>query len=178
MNKEILNNENKETAEKLFEQIIKLGVNFKLEDEVTKRKVDFSKIQGELCDLPIKGENMEKILKIIENKILPYCTNFSSTKFMGFPDAGNSIAGITGAVLTDFLQQNLINSSFCAPMGTYLEIAVIQWLRTIVGYESNPNIKDIWNVGGIITYRRNRKQFNSYVISKGESHKKYNEERS
>ena len=76
MNKEILNNENKESAEKLFEQIIKLGVNFKLEDEVAKQKVDFSKIQRELCDLPIKGENMEEILKIIENKILPYCTNF------------------------------------------------------------------------------------------------------
>ncbi len=86
---------------------------------------------------------MEDIIEEIKEDILPYCTNFSSNNFMGFPDAGNSIAGISGALLTDFLQQNLINSSFCAPIGTYIEIALIQWLRRIVGYRNKKNIKNV-----------------------------------
>lgn len=49
------------------------------------------------------------------------------------------------------MQQNLINSSFCAPIATYMEIAVIKWLREIVGYK-NIEVNNIWDVGGIITY--------------------------
>ena len=70
---------------------------------------------------------------------------------MGFPDAGNSISGITGAIISDFMQQNLINSSFCAPIATFTEIAVVNWLRKIIGYETK-NINNIWDTGGIITY--------------------------
>jgi len=69
---------------------------------------------------------------------------------MGFPDAGNSVASISGAILSDFLQQNLINQSFCGPTATFVEIAVIQWLRDAVGY-TNKKANNIWNVGGIIT---------------------------
>lgn len=29
-----------------------------------------------------------------------------------------------------------INSSFCAPIATYTEIAVIKWLREIIGYST------------------------------------------
>ena len=82
--------------------------------------------------------------------MLPYCTNFSSPNFMGFPDAGNSVASLGGALLYNFLQQNLINQSFCGPSATFVEIAVIQWLREVVDYK-NGDINDIWDVGGIIT---------------------------
>ena len=70
---------------------------------------------------------------------------------MGFPDAGNSIAGLSGAIFADLLQQNLINSSFCAPIATFMEIAVIKWLRGLVNYNIK-SIKNIYDVGGIITY--------------------------
>ena len=49
------------------------------------------------------------------------------------------------------MQQNLINSSFCAPIATFTEIAVVNWLRKIIGYETK-NINNIWDTGGIITY--------------------------
>lgn len=151
MENNILNNENAEEAKKIFQDIVEMGTNFKLEDKIFEKKFYPEEIDKELSELPIDGKDMNEIIKTIKGKILPYCTNFSSSKFMGFPDAGNSISGISGAILTDFLQQNLINSSFCSPIGTYLEMAVIQWLRTIVGYK-NGKIEDINDVGGIITY--------------------------
>lgn len=152
MNNNILNNQNKEYASKIFHEIIDVGVDFKLQKNVLNEKFDFEKYKETICKLPENGENMEELIKEIKNNILPYCTNFSSSNFMGFPDAGNSIAAISGSVLTDFLQQNLINSSFCAPIGTYIEIAVIQWLRKLMGYQIADDIKNIWDVGGIITY--------------------------
>ncbi|MBU1070843.1 DegT/DnrJ/EryC1/StrS family aminotransferase [Patescibacteria group bacterium] len=98
----------------------------------------------------MKGKNPDKILKEFERDILPYCTNFSSPNFMGFPDSGNSVAALGGGMLYNFLQQNLINQSFCGPSATFVEIAVIQWLREIVGYK-NIKVNDIWDVGGVIT---------------------------
>ncbi len=67
-----------------------------------------------------------------------------------FPDAGNSVSGLVWSVLSDFLQQNLINQSFCAPVATFIEIATISWLRSIVGYKGW-KINDIDDVWGIIT---------------------------
>lgn len=100
---------------------------------------------------PINGTELKELLKKFQTEILPYCSNFSNENFMGFPDAGNSIAGISGAILADFLQQNLINSSFCAPIATYMEIAVIKWFRELLGYDIK-QINNIWDVGGVITY--------------------------
>ena len=105
MDRNVLNEETKDYAEKIFNKIIKLGIEFKLKDEVLLKKVDSEKIKNQIYQLPEEGENMENIIKEIKDDILPYCTNFSSNNFMGFPDAGNSIAGISGALLTDFLLQ-------------------------------------------------------------------------
>ena len=35
------------------------------------------------------GKEVEELLCEFHEKILPYCTNFSSRNFMGFPDAGH-----------------------------------------------------------------------------------------
>jgi L-2,4-diaminobutyrate decarboxylase len=70
---------------------------------------------------------------------------------MGFPDAGNAVAGIAGNITADLLQQNLINQSFCSPSGTFAEIAVVRWLREIVGYTNPEQVTDIFDVGGVIT---------------------------
>lgn len=148
--REILNQENKQYAEACLKQVLDIGLNFKLNNNFKAKKYmgqNFDK----LLDIPYDGVELKKLLKNFENEILPYCSNFANENFMGFPDAGNSIAGISGAVLADFLQQNLINSSFCAPIATYMEIAVIKWLREIIGYKTK-KINNIWDVGGIITY--------------------------
>ena len=148
--KNVLNNETKEYAKKCFKEIIDIGTDFKL-NEKTKKKVFDNKHKEKIFEMPNETQSVENIIKEMEENILPYCTNWSSPNFMGFPDAGNSIAGISGAIFSDFLQQNLANASICAPIGTYMEIAVIRWLRDVVGYENN-EVEDIWDAGGIITY--------------------------
>lgn len=148
--KQIVNKDNRAYAEKCFQNAVKLGIDFKLNNKVNESHFK-KEMLNELLDLPLNESTPEEILIEFKEKILPYCTNFSSEKFMGFPDAGNSISGITGAIISDFMQQNLINSSFCAPIATFTEIAVVNWLRKIIGYETK-NINNIWDTGGIITY--------------------------
>lgn len=148
--KEILNNKNKQYAEECLKQTLNMGLEFKLNNEFKSKKY-MGQNFDEILKMPYEGIELKELLKTFKQEILPYCSNFGNENFMGFPDSGNSIAGISGAILTDFLQQNLINSSFCAPIATYMEIAVIKWLREIMGYKIK-KINNIWDVGGIITY--------------------------
>ena len=146
----ILNNKNKDEVKEELKKVIDIGIDFKCQENFDQNKFAEEQMQ-ELLETPIKGVELDKLLEKFKEEILPYCSNFSTTNFMGFPDAGNSIAGLSGAIFTDLLQQNLINSSFCAPIATFMEIAVIKWLRELVGYNIK-SIKNIYDVGGIITY--------------------------
>jgi len=146
----ILNKNNKKEAKEFFDKIIDLGVDFKTQDIVTSKHLSEKLGKKLVKKFPERGKSLDKILEEFVADVLPYCTNFSSKKFMGFPDAGNSVASIGGAILYNFLQQNLINQSFCGPSATFVEIAVIQWLREVVGYK-NKDVNDIWDVGGVIT---------------------------
>lgn len=147
---QIINEKNKEYSKICFDEAIRVGMDFKINNKVNENHFD-KLMLNELLELPIEESNTKNVLNEFKNKILPYCTNFSSEKFMGFPDAGNSISGLTGAIISDFMQQNLINSSFCAPIATFTEIAVVNWLRQIIGYDTL-KIDNIWDVGGIVTY--------------------------
>ena len=147
----ILNKENAEYSKQLLNKIVNLGIEFKLKENVRDKHFSIAEKKEKLYEMPLEKTKIEDVINYMEEEILPYCSNFSTSKFMGFPDAGNSIGGLSGAILSDFLQQNLINSSFCAPIATYMEIAVIRWLREIIGYK-NVEINDIWDVGGVITY--------------------------
>jgi L-2,4-diaminobutyrate decarboxylase len=142
----ILHNDNKDESKLFLHKVIDTGIDFKLQENFKQKNLGAAEIDKILVDLPHKGMAEEEILEDFKEHILPYSTNFSSTKFMGFPDAGNSVSAIGGAFLCDLMQQNLINQSFCAPAATFAEIAVIRWLRESVGYH-NEAITDIWDVG-------------------------------
>lgn len=167
--KKVLNEQTKDYAKECFKEAIDIGVDFKLNEQVKKQKIDNKTIE-KIYEMPKETKSIEDILTEMQEEVLPYCTNWSSPNFMGFPDAGNSIAGITGAVLTDFLQQNLANASICAPIGTYMEIAVIRWLREVVGYK-NTKVDDIWDAGGIITYGGTASNSIAMMLAR-ENHKK------
>ena len=149
----ILNKQNKNRAKKFFHKIIDMGLEFKLKDQIIDKYLPVEKGKKMITNMPVKGMPVEKVLREFEKNILPYCTNFCSSNFMGFPDSCNSVASIGGSLLYNFIQQNLINQSFCAPSASFTEIAVIRWLREIVGYKNKPSnlINDIWDVGGVIT---------------------------
>lgn len=146
-----LSSGNKGIARDLFINAIDEGLEFKLQEDV--RKGDFSHLKPEdfIDTLPEKGQSVSAVQKEFNERFLPYCYNFASPNFMGFPDAGNSIAAIVGNLTTDFLQQNLINQTFCSPSGTFAEIAVVRWLREIVGYTNPEQVNDIFDVGGVVT---------------------------
>lgn len=147
----VLNDQNIDESRNFLSRIINIGLRFKLQKQVNARRATPEELKLKLVKpLSDKGVSVDGILDEFEDTILPYCTNFAAEKFMGFPDTGSSVAGIGGAVMTDLLQQNLINQSFCAPSATFVEVAVIQWLRDTVGY-SVTDPKNIWDVGGIIT---------------------------
>ena len=148
--KEILSENNYKYASECFNKALEMGIDFKLNNNFKEKKYSHENFE-ELLKTPVNGIELKELLNKVKCEILPYCSNFGNESFMGFPDAGNSIAGISGAILSDFLQQNLINSSFCAPIATYMEIAVIKWFRELLGYKIKP-INNIWDVGGVITY--------------------------
>lgn len=147
--------ENKESVKSILEEVISIGIDFKTKTSVKDSHLVISEqAKNIVTALRDDGESFPEILDDFKANILPYCTNFSSENFMGFPDAGNSIAAIAWAILKDFLQQNLINQSFCSPSATFVEIAVIRWLREVIWYENNiqsENIKNVFEVGWIIT---------------------------
>lgn len=165
----ILNKENKNDAKEQLKKVIDIGIDFKCQENFAEKKFAENQIQ-EILNTPIKGMDLDKLIEEFKKDILPYCSNFSTTNFMGFPDAGNSISGLCGAIFTDLLQQNLINSSFCAPIGTFMEIAVIKWLREIIGYDVK-TIKNIYDVGGIITYGGTGSNATAMLLAR-ENHRK------
>jgi L-2,4-diaminobutyrate decarboxylase len=147
----ILNKNNKKESERILQAALTMGIEFKIREDVQAKPLTVNDIDIILGSLPDQGRDMDALLEEFQETILPFCTNFSSSNFQGFPDAGNAVAGMTGALLADCLQQNLINQSFCAPSATYVEIAVLQWLRETVGFSNNEKLENIWGVGGIIT---------------------------
>lgn len=128
---------------------IEIGIKFKNQINVKNKGID-NKVINRVIHLEEDPNTIESVISILENEIIPRCTNFSSPNFMGFPDSGNSLYALFGAILSDLLQQNLINSTFCAPVATLIEIEVLQYIRKKIGYPVK-KIENIYDVGGIIT---------------------------
>lgn len=142
---------NREEVVQQLEKIIRLGVDFKLRQFIGK-----SASYEELYDIfdekmPSTGQSLPNLISLVENKIFPYSTNFASPYAMAFPDAGNSTAAIAGALLSDFINQNLINWHPCAPAGTVIEIIVLNWIRELIGYDVIDKPTTPMDVGGVIT---------------------------
>ncbi len=137
---------------KWLHEVLDLSIDFKLDSRVNKKIISNSDIKKLLArKLPFEGIDLDDILDSFKTEVMPFCTNFSSKNFMGFPDSGNSVAALGASIIKDFFQQNIINQSFCSPSGTFIEINVINWLRDLIGYETKDNISSIMDVGGIIT---------------------------
>jgi L-2,4-diaminobutyrate decarboxylase len=147
----ILSEDTSQEAKMHFSRAIDAGIEFKMQPNVRQGDLNDLNDQRLIDEIPLDGKSLDAVMQEFEERFLPYCYNFSSPQFMGFPDAGNSIAAITGNIYADFLQQNMINQSFCSPSGTFAEISVIRWLREVVGYQNKKTIDDIFDVGGLIT---------------------------
>lgn len=142
--------ENRDTVEDLLFQILRLGLDFKLRRQVNHFKSVDELIRDYVVDLPIEGSTATEVTDWVK-EMLHDSINFSSPMFMGFPDAGNSVAGMMGSLTEAMCQQNLINSDFCARAATFIEIATVRWLRQLVGYENPEQMASVEDVGGVAT---------------------------
>ncbi|HEW6771090.1 TPA: pyridoxal-dependent decarboxylase [Streptococcus pneumoniae] len=145
----LLNLENKEYFERELMSLISSLIDWKIDNSIVRRSNDRHEII-EIAPLPKSGQRLNDSIRYILNTI-DRNINFSSNKFMGFPDAGNSLAGLAAAIIEVFLQQNLINKDICSPMGSEIEAEVIIWLRQILGYSFDDKIYDVTKLGGAVT---------------------------
>lgn len=145
-----LNSSNRSTVESLLTEILNLGLDFKLRQQVNHFKSVDDLIRDYVVDLPSEGADTSQVIEWVK-EMLHDSINFSSTMFMGFPDTGNSVAGLMGSLIEALCQQNLINSDFCARAATFVEISTVRWLRELVGYTIPDQLCSVEDVGGVAT---------------------------
>lgn len=147
-NSQILNHTNQDYVRNILHEVVDAGIEFKN----TAPTFGKGSIEKNTISIQNKGIDINELIYSFKTEISTLCTNFGNTGFMGFPDAGNSVSGLVGAIFSDFMQQNLINESYCAPIATKMEIEVIKTLRNLCGYKEIAQINEISELGGIITY--------------------------
>ena len=142
-------------AAMLLKRVIDLGLEFKGRPEIFGQRVHPHALRDRLLDdLPEASRSIDDVLDEFRTAVLPSCKNESSPHFLGFGDTGDDVAALAGNLLATFTQQNLINQSFDAPSATFVEIAVLRWLRALIGYV-NPapcDVSSVWDVGGLMTH--------------------------
>ena len=144
---------NRERCQELISQAVSIGLDFKIQGSGGKPVVNHREQEQIMRDIvepiPEKGKPLDEVLSEFQSKVMNGSVNFSSPNFMAFPDCGNALATVAGHMLSGMLNQNLINSIYTSPTATFVEIAVINWLREIVGYPIVDKPQGIFDVGGI-----------------------------
>ncbi len=84
--------------------------------------------------VPNNPQSLEAIQKILEKKLLPYCTNVNHPGYMGLITPSPNPAGILGDLLASAINQNLGAYSI-GPSATAMELRVIRWLNDLIGYD-------------------------------------------
>lgn len=84
--------------------------------------------------IPNDPQSLERIQKILEEKLVPYCTHVNHPGYMGLITPSPNPAGILGDLLASALNQNLGGYTI-GPSATMMELQVIRWLNDLVGYD-------------------------------------------
>ncbi|MFC8528066.1 pyridoxal phosphate-dependent decarboxylase family protein [Nocardia sp. NPDC057227] len=138
----------------LLHHALDLGLEFKTRSAIFGRRDSAEAIRDLLLtDLPNMPAEAGAILDDFREQILPLCKNEASPRFLGFGDTGDDPLALAGSLLATLTQQNLINQSFDSPSATFIDIAVLRWLRELLDYP-NPDVgevRTVWDVGGMIT---------------------------
>lgn len=154
------------------DRLIKLSSDFKLDYPAAPEVVaeNVLKTQSVIPDNPV---NFEDILNVIRDEILPRSVNPSSPKFLSYPYAGNSKSGILGSLLSMLLHQNVMKMDW-GPYSTMNEIELISWMRDLVGFKNNLEIKNIKDSGGVITHSGTMSNSIAMLIAKEHFNSKSN----
>jgi glutamate/tyrosine decarboxylase-like PLP-dependent enzyme len=99
--------------------------------------------------LPKVGlDSIEALVFEMDSLVNTYSINQSTVNFMAFPESGNSKAAVAASMLIPLWNQNLISVDKSAPVGTFIEVQVIEWLRQLVGYRCEATVS-AENIGGV-----------------------------
>lgn len=147
------------STRRLFYKVIDLGFDFINGKErqnkvlVYKKPEFFKKMFSER--LPKDGVGNRDMIHLLKG-IGKYSISQSDLNYLAFPDSGNSVAGLLAEIYSKFLNQNLIAFDRSAPIATFIEIQLIEWLRELVGYKSKKiedmyslsEVSGMWTTGG------------------------------
>ncbi|MFE1596829.1 pyridoxal phosphate-dependent decarboxylase family protein [Nocardia sp. NPDC058705] len=142
------------TTTGLLHRAVDIGLQFKARPEIFGRRSSTREIRDLLVtELPVQPMTGEEVLAEFVDHVLPLCKNEASPRFMGFGDTGDDQLALMGSALAVLTQQNMINQSFDSPSATFVEIAVLRWLRDLLGYVNPPvdAVNTVWDVGGMVT---------------------------
>ncbi|OGD61187.1 hypothetical protein A3A71_01155 [Candidatus Berkelbacteria bacterium RIFCSPLOWO2_01_FULL_50_28] len=100
--------------------------------------------------IPCNPSDVEKSFDLLEEVGKYSISQFDKT-YLSFPDSGNSLPGMMGAIFAKLINQNLCAFDRSAPIATVMEIQIIEWLRELIGYKSKElkDIKSLSEVGGM-----------------------------
>ena len=84
--------------------------------------------------IPNHPQSLASIQKVLEEKLIPYCTHVNHPGYMGLITPSPNPAGILGDLLATALNQNLGAYSI-GPSATAMELRVIRWLNDLIGYD-------------------------------------------
>lgn len=149
--------DDKKVQKKLFRELLELCLDFysgKTRDNkflVYKTTEELKKLVSE--KLPHSGTDLDNLVKVLENPVGKYSIAQFDLEYLAFPDSGNAVPALLADIYSKFLNQNMIAFSRSAPIATFIEIQLIEWLREIIGYEHKPmeDIKSLSEVSGMIT---------------------------
>ncbi|HYK47128.1 MAG TPA: pyridoxal-dependent decarboxylase [Parafilimonas sp.] len=86
--------------------------------------------------VPENARALKDIQQILEEKLLPYCTDLSHPGYMGLITPSPNPAGILGDLLAAALNQNL-GVYTIGPSAVTMELRVIRWLNDLIGYDEH-----------------------------------------
>ncbi len=136
----------------VLHRALDIGLQFKTRPEIFGHRSTTEDIRDLLLtDLPAEAMPADEVLADFVERVLPLCKNEASPRFMGFGDTGDDLLALAGGLLATLTQQNMINQSFDSPSATFVEITVLRWLRTLLGYANPPvdGVRTVWDVGGM-----------------------------
>jgi L-2,4-diaminobutyrate decarboxylase len=139
----------------ILHRALDIGLAFKENEDIFGRRLPPTRVRDLLiADLPTEPRAIDAVLESFVDDVLPLCKNEASPRFLGFGDTGDDPGALVGGLLAVLTQQNLINQSFDSPSATFVEIAVLRWLRELLGLANAPveDVDTVWDVGGVVTH--------------------------
>lgn len=93
-------NDNHDEVRQIFTRVVDLGMRFKATERVLLDGIRTILSQVSFSPMPDIGVSYEELFRLFES-IAAKSSNWASPNFLGFPDAGNNVAGVAAALLTE-----------------------------------------------------------------------------